>query len=253
MQIRPVDVHDDEEFHAFDGGQTLVGAGVAQCPLLDNTDMIYCTVDVAPDQRRRGVGTALANWELHRVLELPVPEDTVQGWVDECAPHHEGYRIETHVGGLPDVLLPSYVQLLNQLVLDAPTGDIDFEEEAVTVEAFKERQAKLEEQGRTMYVTVATVGDGTEAVAHSVIAVPAEGADEPNLYQGATLVGRGHRGHRLGMATKARNLREVQKAHSERTMAHTSNSEVNGPMVAINERMGFRPVELNAEFQRLLV
>ena len=35
-------------------------------------------------------------------------------------------------------------------------------------------------------------------------------------------------------------------------MVHTSNSDANGPMVAINQRIGFRPVEVNAEFQRKL-
>ena len=339
MQIRPVDVHDDTDFHAFFtvheasqhfqrpfvamwgeaeaavafrrpdsaerseafvavDGDTVVGAGIADFPLLDNTDKVYFTVDVHPDHRRRGIGTALvdhvvdraknedrsvligmshyptdadedhpyrrfatscgfdlANTELHRVAELPVSEEAIQGWVDECAPHHDGYRIETHVDDLPPALLPSYVRLKNQLAVDAPTGDLDFEEEGLTVEGFLERSATLKEQGRTVYITLATIGEGdaVQAVAHSVIAVPADGVDEPHLHQWATLVRRGHRGHRLGLATKAANLRAVQKNHPERTLLHTSNSAMNGPMVAINERIGFRPVEVNAEFLRRLV
>ncbi len=199
-------------------------------------------------------GFTLANTEVHRVLDLPVADERIQGWIDESAPHHDGYRLETYVDHLPDPLLPSYVHLLNQLVLDAPTGDLDFEEERLTVEAYKARMRRIREQGRTLFITVATVGEGDaeEAVAHSIIGVPPAGADEPNVYQWATLVRRDHRGHHLGMATKARNLREVQRAHPDRTLVHTSNSEVNGPMVAINERIGFRPVEVNAEYLRRL-
>ncbi len=338
MQIRPVDVFDDEEFHAFHeileasrrferrhavlwteqeaavtfrspddsedeqafgafDGDRMVGAAIVALPLLDNRDKVYFTVDVPPQMRRRGIGTMLVhhivdrarsagrtvligdshypvdadeshpyrqfaascgfelgNTELHRILELPVPDEKIQDWLDESAPHHPGYRIQTYQNDLPEVILPSYVELLNQLAVDAPTGDLDFEEEALTVDVFKQRRDMLREQGRSVYVTVATVGSGDaeRAVAHSVLAVPQDGLDEPNVYQWATLVHRAHRGHRLGMATKATNLREVQKRHPDRRLVHTSNAQANGPMVAINERIGFHPVEVNAEFQRKL-
>lgn len=283
-------------YGAFDDGR-LVGAAHTMVPLLDNTDKVYAAVNVPPDQRRRGVGSALvdhlvrvarsagrpvlivdshfpvdagsdhphrrfaarhgfhlANTEMHRVLELPVADEQLAAWADEAAAEHDAYSFTTYEGDLPEQLLPSYVHLLNQLVVDAPTGDIDFEAEGLTVEAFRARRARLREQGRTTFTTVATVGDGAarEAVAHSVVGVPAEGVDEPHAYQWATLVRRDHRGHHLGLAVKARNLRAVQKARPERRLVHTSNSEANGPMVAINERIGFRPVEVNAEYLRRL-
>ena len=68
------------------------------------------------------------------------------------------------------------------------------------------------------------------------------------VYQWGTLVGREHRGHRLGLATKAVNLRAVQAARDDLTLVTTQNAEVNDHMVAINELMGFRPVEAHAEF-----
>lgn len=199
-------------------------------------------------------GFRLANTDIHRVRDLPVPDDQIQSWVDEAAPHHADYEITSFVDELPDQLVPSYVHLLNQLIVDAPTGEIEFEEGAMTVETFHAQARSLRDQGRTIFHTVATVGAGEarEAVAHSVIACPPDGADEPHLYQWATLVRRDHRGHRLGMATKAHNLRLVQKARPERTILHTHNAETNGPMVAINERMGFRPVETGAEYLREL-
>ena len=48
--------------------------------------------------------------------------------------HHQDYRLETFHGRNPDELLESYCYLLNQLALDAPTGDIEFEAEAMTPE-----------------------------------------------------------------------------------------------------------------------
>jgi hypothetical protein len=184
-----------------------------------------------------------------------VPDEQIRQWADEAAAHHEGYRIETYVDDVPEHLLPSYVHLLNQLAADAPTGDIDFEAGAVPVEVYLKNVERTRAGGRRAYRTVAVTRgpDGhEEAVAHSALGCPPPGSDEPNLYQWGTLVRADHRGHRLGMAVKAANLRAVQHDHPERTMVTTTNSAVNGPMVAINERMGFRPVDVTAEFIRRL-
>lgn len=49
---------------------------------------------------------------------------------------------------------------------------------------------------------------------------------------------------------KAANLAAVQADHPERRSVSTQNAETNAPMVAINEKMGFRAVEVLLEFQR---
>jgi GNAT superfamily N-acetyltransferase len=59
-------------------------------------------------------------------------------------------------------------------------------------------------------------------------------------------VHREHRGHGLGVATKAVDLRAVQAARRDLTLLTTQNAETNTYMVAINERMGFRPIEVAA-------
>jgi hypothetical protein len=56
----------------------------------------------------------------------------------------------------------------------------------------------------------------------------------------------------LGLATKAVNLRAVQSARDDLTLVPTQNAETNDYMVSINERMGFTPVEVSAEFVKRL-
>ncbi len=63
---------------------------------------------------------------------------------------------------------------------------------------------------------------------------------------------REHRGHRLGLATKAVNLRAVQAARGDLTLVITQNAEANDYMVAINDKMGFHPIEVSAEFVKRL-
>ena len=195
-------------------------------------------------------GFTLGNTEVRRTLELPVPEERIRGWTTEAAKHHEGYEIRTYEDLLPDELLPSLVELHNQLAVDAPTGDIEFEAGRMTVEIFLEHVEKRRRSGRQVLESVA-VKDG-RTVAQSTLSVPPKGAELPHMSQWGTFVDRAHRGHRLGMAVKAANLLAVQRLFPERTLLHTTNSPVNGPMVAINEEIGFRPRDVMGEFVRAL-
>lgn len=272
---------------AFDG-EEMVGAGTIVLPLQDNLEKAYGDVFVEPALRRRGIGSALvaglvermraegrtlllvdsgipgdlredhpysrfarehgftmANVEVHRVLDLPVETSMLRAMAAEAAAHHEGYDIRTFVDEVPDELLDSYLVMLSQLAVDAPTGDVDFEEEKVTRELYAQHLQKLRDQGRHKLVTVAVGPDGT-AVAHSDLVIPRH--DRSKVYQWGTLVRRDHRGHHLGAAVKVANLLALQEQHPERTEIHTTNSETNATMIGINERLGFRVVEICPEF-----
>jgi hypothetical protein len=150
---------------------------------------------------------------------------------------------------MPDDLVESLCVLLGQLAVDAPSGAVDFEEEAVTSERYAEMLATTKAMGRARYETVALTPD-RQVVAHSTLAMPLAGSTK--VYQWGTFVHREHRGHRLGLATKAVNLRAVQTARSDLTLVITQNAETNEFMVSINQRMGFRPVEVAAEFVKRL-
>jgi GNAT superfamily N-acetyltransferase len=103
--------------------------------------------------------------------------------------------------------------------------------------------------GRTTYTTVALTPDGA-VVAYTDLVVPSH--DPGRAYQWGTLVAPEHRGHRLGLAVKAHNLRQLQHHCPDLRILSTFNAEVNRHMVEVNERLGFRPVERLGEFQRKL-
>jgi len=139
--------------------------------------------------------------------------------------------------------------LLGQLAVDAPTGAVDFDEEVVTPDRFAEMLDRSKAMGRARYETVALTPD-RQVVAQSTLSVPRGSGTE--VYQWGTFVHREHRGHKLGLATKAVNLRAVQAFRDDLTVITTQNAETNGYMVSINEQMGFRPVEVSAEFVKRL-
>ena len=195
-------------------------------------------------------GYELANYEVVRHLELPVPDDQVQAWIDEAAPRHDGYAIETFVDGVPEDLVESLCVLLGQLAVDAPSGAVDFEEEAVTPERYAEGVATVQAMGRARYETLAVTPDRLVA-AQSTLVVPVQ-SPSTTVFQWGTFVHREHRGHKLGLATKAVNLRAVQAAREDLTLVTTQNAETNSYMVSINERMGFVPVEVSTELVKRL-
>jgi GNAT superfamily N-acetyltransferase len=280
-----------ELFEAYEGDQ-LAGVGVIWFTLLDNTDKAFPMVCVDEPWRRRGIGRALLahleeraaadgrtmlvgdaslpfddredhatvrfaktcgyaldSFEVARHLDLPVPDEKLQAWIDEAAPHHAAYSIETYVGAAPDDLVESLCDLMGKLVVDAPTGSIDFDEEKMTPQRYAEMIHGVTSMGRARYDTLALTAD-REVVAHSTLAVPL-GEPAP-VYQWGTYVARDHRGHRLGLATKAANLRAVQQARDDLTLVVTQNAETNSYMVAINDQMGFYPVEVKADFVKYL-
>jgi len=76
--------------------------------------------------------------------------------------------------------------------------------------------------------------------------------ESERAYQWGTLVRADHRGHRLGMAVKVANLRLLQETHPQVTTVVTYNADVNAPMVAVNDRLGFVPVQWLGELQKKL-
>jgi GNAT superfamily N-acetyltransferase len=195
-------------------------------------------------------GFKLALTQVRRDLQLPVADEQIQAWINEVSPHHDGYSFATYEGMLPDHLLESFLYASNQIAVDAPQGDESWEPEGVTPAAFKIRYENDLKAGRKVYITVAVDDAADDVVAFSTFAVVPN--EEPFAYQWGTLVRAEHRGHRLGLAVKARSLANLQRLHPDRTVVTTCNAEVNAQMVGINERMGFKPVEILGEFQRLL-
>lgn len=217
--------------------------------LLTDTKIPLDEVDTHPYARfLTSLGFTRSNIEVVRYLKLPVDDGRIQEWVDLAAERHEGYRIETFVDDIPDELVPSLCVLFSQLAVDAPTGDVDFEEETMTPQRFAERQATIKAMGRSVFETLAIAPDGTVA-AQSTLSVPRD-TSVTDVWQWGTFVHREHRGHRLGLATKAANLRAVQAAHPEKQRIVTQNAETNDFMVSINVLMGFEIVEASAEFVR---
>ena len=194
-------------------------------------------------------GFTFALGDVMRVLDLPADTDRLRRLADEAAPHHRDYTLRRFRGPVPDDILEPFGRLVGSLGTEAPMGEMELEPEVFDEERIRSDEAAFAASGRTKYTTIALAPDG-DVVAYSELVLPAH--DPGRAYQWGTLVQPRHRGHRLGLATKVANLLWLQEEDPATRLLVTFNAEVNAPMVAVNEAMGFRPVERMVELQKKL-
>lgn len=277
-----------EAYAAVDDG-TVVGAGHLEAPLRDNPTHLDLGVFVPVPHRRRGVGTALyerilrragelgrtmlgteihqpfdapdvpglafaakhgfvrRQSEIRRVLDLPVTPSRLDELWAEASERMTGYLVRTWTDTCPDEYAEQYAYLKSLLMTEAPMGDLEYEAEQWDVDRLRENERESKDQGRTVLTAVAVAPDGSLA-GHTQIGVP--GHDPGMTYQWDTLVLPGHRGHRLGLALKVANLRALAGRFPDAQVMNTWNAGDNAPMVAVNDALGFRPVERLEEWQR---
>ncbi|MFZ1288374.1 MAG: GNAT family N-acetyltransferase [Candidatus Phosphoribacter sp.] len=271
-------------------GNVLAGVTTACLTLNDNRDIMWVEVDVDPGHRRRGLGRAavehlvafareqgrtrlltdarypadradghpylrfaescgfrLAQTEIMRKLDLPVDTALLAEIADEArAAYEPHYRVEAYAV-VPEGLRASLCDCMNRVGTDAPTGEIDVEPESMDPERYAGWLTVDAEGGRARLTSLAIEQASGDVVAYTELALP---AGNSRVHQWGTLVQREHRGHRLGLAVKAANLLALQADHPDRLDVITGNAHDNPWMVSINERLGFRPLELNAAFHR---
>lgn len=194
----------------------------------------------------RAEGYELAIADVRRVLALPVDDVLLDRLAAEAAERHAGYDVWSWVGPVPDDVAEGWVRLESSLETEAPTGELDIDAPPPEVSRLREQERLLADQGRTSFGTVATTATG-EVVAYNQIVVS---GDDGKAYQWGTLVRADHRGCRLGLAVKVATLRLLQQTRTDVPSVSTYNASVNTHMVAINEALGFRPVEWLGEFQK---
>lgn len=196
--------------------------------------------------RARGFDLVLA--DVRRRLDLPADESRLAQLAAEAAPHHADYELRSWLGPVPEDLVGGWAILDASLETEAPVGGLDLEPALADVASVREEEDLLARQGRTSVATVALASDGS-VVAYTQIVVAEEAAA---AYQWGTLVRRADRGHRLGLALKVANLRLLQQERPGLAALTTYNAESNAPMVAVNDALGFVPIERLGELQKRL-
>jgi GNAT superfamily N-acetyltransferase len=191
------------------------------------------------EQGDAATGFALARGYRQTLLDLrqdlALPVDDVALTALDPGPDDAAYVIETSVDGLPEEWLEDRALLARRMSTDAPSGDIDLDEEDWDAERVRQ-QWNTPSPIWALESVARHVPSGRLVAFTDLLVRPGQ----PDLaIQSDTLVLREHRGHALGLAVKLANLRALQRERPDVRTVRTWNADTNTHMVAINKRIGF--------------
>jgi GNAT superfamily N-acetyltransferase len=191
-------------------------------------------------------GYRLTQTHVSQDLSLPLADDTM-GTLDPGL-DPAAYVVETAVNALPEEWLEDRALLARRMSTDAPMGDIDLDEQKWDANRVRQ-QWNTPSPIWAVESVVRHVPSGHLVGFTDIVVRPGT----PQLaVQTDTLVLREHRGHALGQALKVANLRALQREKPEVTAVRTWNADTNVHMIAINERLGFRPTGWSREWVKEL-
>jgi GNAT superfamily N-acetyltransferase len=166
---------------------------------------------------------------------------------DEALAHASAYELIRIAGRTPDELMDA-VATMTAAINDAPTDDLDIEDEVYPRERIEGYETAMLGRDRRFYRVVARHRETGELAGHTVVTVEAE---RPELgWQQDTSVVRAHRGHRLGLLVKSEMLRWLAEIEPGLKSLDTWNAESNDHMIEVNEQLGYHVVARALQFQR---
>jgi GNAT superfamily N-acetyltransferase len=272
-------------FFLAESAGEVVGGLAVHTSEYDNLDLAWLGIDVHPDHRRHGHGTALVEaaydvcrsmnrsslgsdgWESERVAAFAagvgfekksqainrrqhlakLPDGLARKVYDEAATAAADYELLTFDGRSPDDLVEA-ISVMSASINDAPLDDLEIEDEAYPPDRIRAYEAAQLASGFRFHRMIARHRATGELAGHTVVVVDTE---RPELgEQHDTSVVRDHRGHRLGALLKAGMVLHLAEVEPQLRTVDTWNAESNGHMIGVNELLGYRVMGRGLQYQR---
>jgi len=266
-----------------DGQPAVVGS--VSTTEYDNLHLAWLGVKVHPDHRRRGLGSEMLEAMLaearrrgrttfgsdawasdgpaafaarhgfepasravnRRQVLAELDHDELTRRFEDALPSAADYELVRRVGLTPVDELAAVADMA-AAINDAPTDDLDIEDEVFSAERVGAYERAQVERGARLYRVFARHRGTGELAGHTVVAV--DGEVPTHAEQHDTSVVASHRGHRLGMLLKADMNLWLREAEPQLERIDTWNAESNDHMIGVNERLGYRILGVEIEYQR---
>jgi GNAT superfamily N-acetyltransferase len=261
-----------------------VATGMTFTSERDNTHLAWLRLTVHPECRQRGYGSRLFEHLVEEVRAAGRTSVGTDGWdtdrtrafakkfglevksqaiqrrqhlkeidvadirrhYDEAAAVATDYELLRLPGRTPPALVDTVVEV-SRAINDAPTDDLDIEDEVFSAERLAAYEEASAARGNRDYRVIARHRRTGEAAGHTAVGVE---SDRPTVaHQGDTAVVRAHRGHRLGMLLKTDMLLWLAEVEPQIETLDTWNAESNDHMIAVNEALGYRVMGRELQLQ----
>lgn len=251
----------------------------------ENPHLAQLAISVRPEERRRGIGRLLLSHAVdfatshNRTLFIGVTNDCVpagsafascigaqavqsshvnrlelagvdrtlvERWIAEGPARAPGYSLVRLDGRCPDDIVGEVVTLLD-VMNDAPSGELELEDQHVTVERLRDTERQMDATGSVRWWIFARHDESGRLVGLTDISWNAASPDTVN--QGETGVVADHRGHALGKWMKAAMLSRLLNELPESVDVRSVNADSNAAMLGINSELGFKPYMAKTTWQ----
>jgi mycothiol synthase len=169
----------------------------------------------------------------------------VQSWIDASRARALGYRLDFVDGPFPERLAGDAAAFQN-LVQAQPHDDLHVADVVLGADHLLELDRAHFEAGRQRWTIFVRGIDGRCVGGTEVIFEP---WDATLARQQNTAIDESHRGLGLAKWVKAAMLDRIRRERSEVERVRTSNAFSNAPMLAINDRLGFKVTEARTDWQ----
>jgi len=272
-------VHDDEMVSWFRSAVTKPGA-----PGYDtNRYFLWCTFSVLAPFRRQGIGRShlpllleLMDRDGCHTLTMESEEESgdafllwlgaekklegaenrlhiadvdwarIRRWIDEGEKASPETKLEVYDDHIPDALLEKFAPQLSALLNTMPWDDLDHGEIVATPEILRHDYELMDLAGLKHHIVLTREPNGVISGMTDMTWAP----HRPKmLAQEFTGVQPDSRGRGIGKWIKAYMLDRMHRLYPDAEWITTGNADSNGPMLAINTRMGFKRHRWGAEYQ----
>lgn len=159
------------------------------------------------------------------------------------------YELLRLSGATPEDMIAD-VATMTEAINDAPTDDLDIEDEVFSPERIRAFEAAQMAHGRRLYRLIARERSTGALAGHTMVAVESDRPWYANQYDTSVL--RPHRGHRLGLLLKIAMLRWLAEAEPQLRTLDTWNAASNTHMIEVNELLDYQVIATGIGWQRHL-
>jgi GNAT superfamily N-acetyltransferase len=218
-------------------GAVVEAAGTWDASLLD----AYARVGGPGEPFLRRIGAERRQIERRSAcLTANLDRAMLERWMRRAGERSAAYSLVAWDGPCPDDLLPAVCDLV-AVMNTAPRDDLERDDEHITPEQWREREAASEAQGYDTWRLCARHDGSGELAGFTELSFPRRWPEM--AYQGDTGVWPKHRERGLGRWIKAAMALRVLDERPAVSRIETWNAGGNQPMLAINEAMGFAGLE----------
>lgn len=185
------------------------------------------------------IGAEVAlRWRQNRLYLDEVDWEMVNGWAEEGAARNPDTSLQWVTHPIEDSLIEEYCELFTEVFNQMPFDDLDVGEFSFTPETVTQAVSRVVDAGGTWFAATTREANGDLSGLTEMGYIPDR---ETMISQYMTGVAQAYRGRGLGKWLKAAMVLKVRDEYPKVKMIVTGNATSNAAMLAINDRLGFKP------------